>query len=343
MSGPAQGRSVQRPAVLVAITLLALVLALLLLGQRAGEPSLAPGATASASATVAGAGTTAGVTPTAAASATSSVTSGAQPDARHGLITRNPAAMRSEADPTPLNKTPNWDDGAPIGVSPDGRRVAVLRSGQTGQGIISFTTAKPDDIAYVMDMMGTGELIVGPPVWAADGSDSLLVGIIKPGAQSTTEPPPAYSALRSVDVKTRSMTELVRTTNNLVLLPVLWRPGGAVATAYETGPGGFAINYVVVRGQQVTRMSFDGGIIGGTVKANQDGTRVLAIGRDGSSVRWWPYDRLDQQNELKPPPGDGFYRVEWRPFADEVVVAVGPAGTAGPRTVEETRLEVWGL
>jgi hypothetical protein len=286
----------------------------------------------------------AGYVPEPSSSATPAAGGAARPDASHGMLTRNPVAIRIEADTTPLNKTLNWDDGAAAAVSPDGKRVAVLRSGQTGQGIISFTTVKPDEITTVLDMAGTGELVVGPPVWAADGSDSLLVGVIKPGTQSGVDPPPAYSALRSIDVKTHTVTELTRVTSNYVLIPVVWHPGGAVATAYETGPGGFAVNYVVVRGQQVTRTPFGGDVIAGTVTANQDGTRVLAIdGRDGGTVRWWGFDRFDQGTELKPPPGEGVFRAYWRAGRDEIVVAIDKNGpTSTPRSPSAPRLEVWG-
>jgi len=256
------------------------------------------------------------------------------------MLTRNPAAIRTEADPTALNKTPNWNEGAAAGVSPDGKRVAILRTGETGQGIISFTTARPDDITYVMDMAGTGENIVGPPVWAADNSDSLLIGIMKPGAPTGIEPPPAYAALRSVDTKTHTITEVTRTTNGFVLVPVVWHPGGAVAVAYETGPGGFAVNYLVIRGQQVTRAPFGADVIGGTLAANQDGTRVAAIyGREGATVHWWPFDRFDQQTELKPAAGEGAYRAFWRGGRDELVVATGPAATPPSANM---RIEVWG-
>jgi hypothetical protein len=267
-----------------------------------------------------------------------------RPDASHGMLTRNPAAIRIESDTTPLNKVSSWDEGAAAAVSADGKRVAILRNGQTGQGIISFTTVKPDEITSVIDMAGTGELLVGPPVWAADGSDSLLVGVIKPGAQSGIDPPPAYSALRSIDIKTRTVRELTRVTNNYMLIPVVWHPGGSVATAYETGPGGFAVNYVVVRGQQVTRRPFGADVIAGSLTANQDGSRVLGIdGRDGGTVRWWGFDSFDQQTELKPSVGDGVFRAYWRTGRDEIVVAVDKAGpTSTPRSPAAARLEVWG-
>ncbi|MDP9253141.1 MAG: hypothetical protein M3O80_09050, partial [Chloroflexota bacterium] len=328
------------------IAAVALVIAVVLLGRPAAPSTeLPPSASASASATArsTASATAAESTPTS-ASATSAA-AGVRPDASHGMLARNPAAIRTEADAAALNKTPNWNEGAAAAVSPDGKRVAILRSSETGQGIITFTTAKPDEITSVMDMAGTGESIVGPPVWAADGSDSLLVGIVKPGPQSGVEPPPAYSALRSVDIKTHTVTELTRSTNIRVLVPVVWHPGGVVATAYETGPGGFAVNYVVVRGQQVTRTPFGVDVVGGTLAANADGTRVLAIyGRDGGTVRWWPFDRFDQQTELKPLAGDAVFRAYWRALRDEIVVATAPVGSfSSPQaSVGTQRLEVWG-
>ena len=327
-------------AVLVAIALLALVTAIVVLGRPAGGPISEPIPTSTTPRS--SESPTAGVTATATASASASSISavGARPDAQHGMLTRNPAAIRTEADPNALNKTPNWNEGAAAGVSPDGKRVAILRTGETGQGIISFTTARPDDITYVMDMAGTGENIVGPPVWAADGSDSLLIGIIKPGPATGIAPPPAYSALRSVDVKTRKFTEVTRTTNGFVLVPVVWHPIAAVAAAYETGDGGFAVNYLVVRGQQIVRAPFGATVGGGTLAASQDGTRVLAIyGTQGATIRWWPYDRFDQQTELKPAAGEGAYHAFWRAGRDELVVATGP-GAIPPSA--NMRVELWG-
>ena len=322
-----------------ALAVLALVIALnTLRPPQVTTPLASPSASATASATPATSATVTG-SPSATSSPAASV-AGVKPDSSHGVLTRNPAAIRTEADPTALNKTPNWNDGAAAAVSPDGKRVAILRTRETGQAIITFTTAKPDEITSVMDMAGTGENLVGPPVWAADESDSLLFGIIKPGAPTGIEPPPAYSALRSVDVKTHKVTEVTRTTNGFVLIPVVWHPGGGVAAAYETGPGGFAVNYLVIRGQQVTRTPFGATVGGGTIAANQDGTRVLAIyGTQGATVRWWPFERFDQQTELKPVVGEGAYRAYWRAGRDELVVATGPAATPLSANM---RVEVWG-
>jgi hypothetical protein len=322
-----------------ALAVLALVIALnTLRPPQVTTPLASPSASGTASATPATSATVTG-SPSATSSPAASV-AGVKPDSSHGILTHNPAAIRTEADPTALNKTPNWNEGAAAAVSPDGKRVAILRTGETGQGIITFTTAKPDEITSVVDMAGTGENIVGPPVWAADNSDSLLFAITKPGAVTGIAPPPAYSALRSVDVKTRKVTEVTRTTNGFVLMPVVWHPGAAAAAAYETGDGGFAVNYLVIRGQQVTRTPFGATVGGGTLAANQDGTRVAAIyGTPGAPVHWWPFDRFDQQTELKPAAGESAYRAYWRAGRDEIVVATGPsAGVVSAKM----RVEVWG-
>lgn len=343
---PARRTSPLRGVAFVGATALAVLALIIALNTLRPPQETVPLSSASASPTssLSSTPTATGAASPAATSSPASSSAAIRPDASHGMLTRNPAAIRTEADTTALNKTQNLDEGAAGAVSPDGKRVAILRTGQSGQGIIWFTTSKPDEVMPVLDMAGTGELLVGPPVWAADGSDSLLVGIIKPGAQSGVEPPPAYSALRSIDIKTRTVTELTRTTNNYVLIPVVWHPGGAVAAAFETGPGGFATNYVVVRGQQVTRTPFGGDVVGGSVTANADGTRVVAIdGRDGGSIRWWPFDRFDQQTDLKPPAGEGVFRASWRSGRDEIVVGVGPNGpTTTPRSASTLRLEVWG-
>lgn len=43
------------------------------------------------------------------------------------------------------------------GVSPDGKRIALVRTSQTGQQIVRFTIARPNDVATVVDLAGSGE------------------------------------------------------------------------------------------------------------------------------------------------------------------------------------------
>ena len=342
---PARSTSPLRGLAFIGVTALAVLALIVALNTLRPPQEVVPLTSPSASATASvlpAASATLGSAPSATSSSAASAV-GVRPDASHGMLTRNPAAIRTEADPTALNKTTNWEGGVPAAVSPDGKRVAML-GGSQGQRLISFTTTQPDEITTLVDLTSSGEFIVGPPVWAADGSDSLLVGVVKPSGQPGVESPPSYAALRSIDTKTRAVAELTRTTNSYVVVPVVWHPGGGVAAAYETGAGGFAVAYVVVRGQQVTRAPFGGDVVAGTVVANEDGTRVLALdGRDGATVRWWSFDRFDQQTELKPAAGEGVYRATWRSRRDEIVVAIGQSGpTSTPRSFTAMRLEVWG-
>ena len=148
-----------------ALAVLALIVALnTLRPPQEVVPLTSPSASATASVSAA-ASATLGSAPSATSSPAASAV-GVRPDASHGMLTRNPAAIRTEADPTALNRTPNWDEGAAAAVSPDGKRVAVLRSGQTGQGSSRYHGEARRD--HERDRHGsTGEFLVdrryGPP------------------------------------------------------------------------------------------------------------------------------------------------------------------------------------
>ena len=59
----------------------------------------------------------------------------------------------------------------------------------------------------------------------------------------------------------------------------------------------------------------------------------------GSAVRWWPFDRFDQQTELPSESGQWIVNAIWRPGADEIVVSIA----AGTFTPNAPRLEIWPL
>jgi hypothetical protein len=95
----------------------------------------------------------------------------------------------------------------------------------------------------------------------------------------------------------------------------------------------------------VTQSQFpQGHVIGGSVRASRDGRRIVAIyggtsAQSGGTVRWWPFDRFDQQTELPSVPGEWIHHATWRPGADELVVSV----STGTYTPTSPRLEVWPL
>lgn len=339
MSEPFARRDLPRALALVAIVLLIVIFGTMLMSRPAGEslgsPSPATSASASASPSV-----TVQATTTTSAAATAA---GIRPDDAHGFLTFDPNGIRTEARSDPLTTFTQQYTAA---VSPDGRRVAAIITAQTGQQLITFDTARPNQRTTVLDLAGSGEFAVAAPAWAGDGSDSVLIGVSKPGAPTGVEAPPAYSTLRAVELRTRVVREIARTTNSFVLVPIAWLPQSATGAAIESGPGGFAFSYVLVQGDKVTRTSFEpsppqGNVLASSVVASVDGRRVLALyGRDAPvSVRWWPVDRFDGQRELKPTSGETVRRAIWRPGADEIVVSStlpGVAAAAGG-------IDVWSL
>ena len=102
---------------------------------------------------------------------------------------------------------------------------------------------------------------------------------------------------------------------------------------------------MLLQGDRVTRSPFPlGHVIGNTLRASPDGRRVLAVygttsAVSGGAVRWWPFDRFDQQTELPSVSGDSIVNAIWRPGADEIVVSVA----TGTFTPTAPRLEIWPL
>jgi hypothetical protein len=145
-----------------------------------------------------------------------------------------------------------------------------------------------------------------------------------------------------VDLKTKQVRELVR----VGFVPLAWHPASDTAVGWAfKGDGGFADSYVAVQGGRVTHSQFpQGQVIGGSVRASRDGRRIVAVyggtsAQSGGTIRWWPFDRFDQQTELPSVPGEWIIHATWRPGADELVVSV----STGTYTPTSPRLEVWPL
>ena len=262
-----------------------------------------------------------------------------RPDAQHGLLTQRGPNLRTEAAPTELMQPPQFADYA-AAVSPDGRRVAVLRTSQTGQQLITFTTSRPNDVTTVLDLAGSGERATSI-VWAGDGSASVLIDLSR-SQVGQVDPPAAYSILRSVDLTTRATRDELRLEDGAYLVPVAWHPRTRVAVAVTTGAGGFATDYVLVRAGEPSRTAFPrGAVVFSSVRATQDGTRVLAaVGASNTErvLRWWPFDRFDAQQELRPASGEAVAAASWRPGSDEFGVSILPVIVL-PGSVP--RFELW--
>ena len=188
----------------VALGTLALVLAISFVRtNRETVPASSPSPTASAAVVAPASPATASSPPSTSPSPGPSVL---KPDASHGLITFE--GVRTEADATNLQQPAQFSQTGRLAVSPDGKRVAVVRSGATGLQLITFATARPNEVTVLIDF--TGET-VGGLVWAGDNSDSLLLQVEQlSGFQPDADV--VYSSLRSIDAKTKVVKEIVRIT-----------------------------------------------------------------------------------------------------------------------------------
>jgi hypothetical protein len=257
-----------------------------------------------------------------------------RPDAQHGFLSQRPDAIRTEVDAVARAQFPQ---GYAAAVSIDGKRVAMLVTTQTGSRLVTFRTDQPQQMTTVLDFAGTGEG-VGQIAWAADDSSSVLISVHKfrPPTESTE-----YTTLRAVDLATRSVTEIARFTDGRFLVPLYWDPVTGSAAAYETGPGGFGVDYVLLRGGQISRTDFPFETIANTIKADARTGRILAIvGRDRTAVSTWRYDHFDQRTDLRPAAGEQVHVALWRPNREEIVVSVGPPAVTSEPAM---RMEVWSM
>ena len=265
-----------------------------------------------------------------------------KPDSTHGVITFQ--NIRTEADPRDLQQPPEFTrDGRSsdfnVGVSPDGTRVAMLRYGQTGTQLITFTTARPKDITVVLDFSGSGET-AGSVIWAGDGANSVLIVVSKVATSSGPEPTFTYSTLRVVDLGTKQVTELLRISNGDYLMPLAWRLDMNLAAAAEVGAGGRVGNYIYRWGGGTTFFTLPPNVFSTGITASRDGKRIVAV--TDPTVRWWPTEQPTAAKELT---ADSRGRAEYaafRPGTDELGVNVS-APTASAGVPPPGHLEIWNV
>lgn len=322
-----------------ALSVVALVVAFNTLRGPEGTTPASPSTSASPAASP-GVTTSSGATATSQPSA--SPAGNVRPDGRHGFLSQTgpqSVVLRTEQDARPLAQVPSFSGAT---VSPDGHRLAMRRTTENAQQLVWGDAIRFADAKVAVDLSGSGELFVGSVVWAADNSNSIAFTVIRPGAQQGIDPPPLYSALRSVDLETGAVRELARTNNDRILVPLIWRPRDNLAVSFETGPGGYAYSYVIVRGGQLVRTAFDRDQPPSGLLADRDGARVLGLFGTGNDLvlRWWAWDRPEQAQEMRPPSGETFLRAAWRAGTDEIGVELVVTPT---RTPVRGRFELWSV
>ncbi len=271
--------------------------------------------------------------------ATPTAAAGVKPDSLHGVIVAT-GNMRTEDDPRGLQEPTLFMTNSGYAVSPDGKQIALIRTAQTGQQVVAFTTVRPNDITIVLGLEGSGERATNV-VWAGDGSESMLVAVVKEvlpsgGGDVRYE----YSALRAVDMRDRSVREIARISGQSTRLwPVAWLPARQIAAAAELGPRGPAVSYVTVRAGTVERAAITPNPNVLWFSASRDGQRIVLSLQ--TSIRWRPTDRPSAVKGSAAQAGETFGHAEFRPGADELGVDVGSSfeiwTLAGQRRVVAAR------
>jgi len=236
-------------------------------------------------------------------------------DDRFGFLVAD--AVRRESDPQPVFVL---GIGEVSGVvSPDGRQLAywaanelrVIQIAEHSSPRTMMVVTQPEYALYL--------------AWSSDAT-GLAVGVNAPVANPVPDGPPAYTALRIVDVANAKTGEIARIANANVV-PLAWDRQAHLVTAYEPGSGGARGYYVIEEGGKVARTDAGPGLY--MVEASRDGMNVFGHGEPASVVRVWPRATYASGIELHAAGDESILAVGWRPGTAEVGVLFGD------------RLELW--
>jgi len=225
--------------------------------------------------------------------------------------------VRLESDPQPVFDL-GIGDAWPI-VSPDGRRLAywsenelrVIEMVRSASPRTLLTTSGRESALYM--------------AWSSDGT-GLVVGVNGAQAVPAVDGPPAYTAVRVVDVAAGQPREIIRIANANVV-PLAWDRKARLIAAYEPSSSGARSYYVVEEGGTAKRSDAGPGLY--VVEASNDSQHVLGLGDPASVLRVWPATSYAAGIELRAVGGEPILAAGWRP------------GTAEIGVLFQDRLELW--
>ncbi len=196
-------------------------------------------------------------------------------------------------------------------VSPDGRRLAYWH----------FENATTGEIALYQSGASTalvrlGDEFLGNVVWSPDGTGLLFVAM-KGGVQGVA---PEYAALRTLDLASGSIQELIRVTGRY-LAALAWDRAHHVTAATETPASGGAGTYLIVGEDRVSsRELLPANMV--LIGASPDAAYVMAGLQQERAIRYWPLTSFADQKTLLAAPGFGAGVAAWRPGTRELAVVV---------------------
>jgi hypothetical protein len=229
--------------------------------------------------------------------------------------------VRRESDPRPVF-TMSEAIGAPIAVSPDGRRLAYWSRNELHILEIS-ENARPNILLAVTTVRSVeqGHSLA----WSSD-STGLVIGVTGPPINEGADAPPEYSALKLLEASGGQPREIIRIPNR-TLVPLTWDRQARVVAAYEQGQAGASSLDIIEEGGKLERNAVAPGPT--ALQASQDGHHVLASGYPEDVLWVWSVASAARPIELRAPAAERIHAASWRPGTSEIGVLVGD------------RLELW--
>jgi hypothetical protein len=249
--------------------------------------------------------------------------------AAFGFVASRPdLVIRTETDPEPVVTLEEVDSpgaGGGAATSADGRRLAYWTQAGTGRNELRLWDAATPDRTVMLatspdDERGTGA------VWSSDGT-GLLLSFRSLTVQPGIDAPPDRTALRTIDVASRQLTEVTRAERTF-FAPLAWDRARQLVAAVEIGAGGFARAYVLVRGGQVTRTTLNNVIF---VVGSADASWIVASTDVQTQARilGWPIAEPVRVIELRPDPERALFHGGFLPRSTRVIVVDRPRVVTG--------------
>jgi WD40 repeat protein len=229
--------------------------------------------------------------------------------------------VRRESDARPVF-TMREALGAPMAVSPDGRRLAYWTRNELHIMDVA-ENAQPNILLAVTTVRSVEE--AHGLAWSSD-STGLVIGVTGPPINEGADAPPAYSALRIVEASGGEPREIVRIEHRL-LVPLSWDRRARAITAYEQAQSGATSLDVIDEGGKLERNAFEPGPV--SLQSSQDGHQVLAAGYPDNVLWVWSPTAAARPIELRSAAAERILAASWRPGTSDIGVLVGD------------RLELW--
>jgi hypothetical protein len=236
------------------------------------------------------------------------------------------SGVRRESNPDPVFVLDIGNGGGV--VSPDGRRLAFWAN--TDLRVIDI--ARNARARTLLSVSNAGEYALYM-AWSSDGT-GIVVGVNGAPRIPAADAPPAYTAVRVVDVAGGAPREVARVAGANVV-PLAWDRDARLIAAYEPICCGTA-NYDTITEDGVVNRTPPGSTLY-FLQASQDAKHVFGRNLGPTSgpflattlLRVWPVGAFDSGVELRSTGDEPIRAAEWRP------------GTAEIGVLFNDRLELW--